>query len=176
VASNWDLEEAVDRHQFRQDLYYRLNVMAFHLPPLRERVQDIAPLVRSLVARFTTQFRKDLFTISDRALEALETFPWPGNIRQLENFLQQAVLLSRGAELLLEHLPAQVRDRQQASGLTGSAVVQKKLSYNREAVERNVIQRALANSGASLTSAARALGISRVTLYKKLKKYGLQRG
>ena len=97
VASNWDLEEAVRQGKFRQDLYYRLNVMSFHLPPLRERVQDIAPLVRGMAARFNTKFRKDLFDVNPRRMDALEGFPWPGNIRQLENVVQQAVLVSSGA-------------------------------------------------------------------------------
>ncbi len=114
VASNWDLEEAVRESKFRQDLYYRLNVMSFHLPPLRERIQDIAPLVRGLTARFNTKYRKDLFDLSPRALDALENFPWPGNIRQLENVLQQAVLVSSGAELLWEHLPEQMRQHRPA--------------------------------------------------------------
>ena len=78
VASNWDLEEAVQQGKFRQDLYYRLNVMSFHLPPLRERVQDIAPLVRGMAARFNTKFRKDLFDVSPQALDALETLPLAG--------------------------------------------------------------------------------------------------
>src|SRR5581483_2789139 len=82
VASNWDLDEAVRRGKFREDLYYRLNVMSFHLPPLRERVKDISPLVRGMAARFNTKFRKDLFDINPRAMDALEAFPWPGNIRQ----------------------------------------------------------------------------------------------
>src|SRR5262249_50823303 len=147
VASNWDLEEAVQCNRFRQDLYYRLNVMSFHLPPLRERVQDIAPLVRGLAARFNTKFRKDLFDIHARALEALENFPWPGNIRQLENFAQQAVLVSSGPEMLFEHLPQQIRDHR-PPGQGGPAAVpvqHETLSHNRETLERNVIQRALAN-------------------------------
>ena len=78
VASNWDLEEAVSAGKFRQDLYYRLNVMSFHLPPLRERVQDIAPLVRAMVARFNTKFRKELFDISPQAMDVLEGVPLAG--------------------------------------------------------------------------------------------------
>src|SRR5581483_2082816 len=85
VASNLDLEDAVERGRFRLDLYYRLNVMSFHLPPLRERVQDIAPLARGMAARFTRKFKKDLFDISPEAMTALEAFSWPGNLRQLEN-------------------------------------------------------------------------------------------
>jgi two-component system response regulator HydG len=176
VASNWDLEEAVAANKFRQDLYYRLNVMSFHLPPLRERVQDIAPLTRALVARFNTKFNKELFDISLPALDAIESFPWPGNIRQLENFIQQSVLVSNGSELMLEHLPQQIREYRPARVpvLTRSANGES-LSHNREQVERNVIQRTLANNGYSRVHTANALGISRVTLYKKMKKYGLMR-
>jgi two-component system, NtrC family, response regulator HydG len=173
VASNWDLEEAVRHNRFRQDLYYRLNVMAFHLPPLRERVQDVAPLARAVAARFNTKFGKGLFDVSPRALDALEAFPWPGNIRQLENVVQQAVLVSAGPELLLEHLPPQVRDYRPDG--RAPAAPPGSLSHNRELLERNVIQRALAHHGYSRSRAAHALGISRVTLYKKMKKYGLMR-
>jgi DNA-binding NtrC family response regulator len=175
VASNWDLEEAVGRGKFRQDLYYRLNVMSFHLPSLRERVQDIAPLVRGMAARFNTKFRKDLFDVSPRAMDALESYSWPGNIRQLENFIQQAVLVSSGPELLYEHLPQQVREFRQAVPAAAPQTQHDSLSHNREQLERNVIQRALANNGYSRARAASALGISRVTLYKKMKKYGLMR-
>jgi DNA-binding NtrC family response regulator len=177
VASNWDLEEAVRQGKFRQDLYYRLNVMSFHLPALRERVQDVAPLARGVAARFNTRFRKDLFDVSAGALEALENYPWPGNIRQLENVVQQAVLVSGGAELLFDHLPEQVRCYRPAERVTAAPEpVRDTLVHNREALERNVIQRALAKNGYSRSRAALALGISRVTLYKKMKKYGLMRG
>jgi DNA-binding NtrC family response regulator len=172
VASNQELEETVRQNRFRQDLYYRLNVMSFHLPPLRERVQDIAPLARAMAARFNTRFKKDLFDISPRALDLLEAHPWPGNIRQLENCIQQGVLLSGGSELLLEHLPQQVRD-QPIAAQAAPAAPPRSLQDNREAVERAVIQRALTNHGNSRSRAAAALGISRVTLYKKMKKYGL---
>jgi DNA-binding NtrC family response regulator len=175
VASNWDLDEAVRRNKFREDLYYRLNVMSFHLPPLRERVKDIAPLVRGMASRFNSKFRKDLFDISSRAMEALEAFPWPGNIRQLENFVQQAVLVSNGPELLWEHLPQPVRDYKAPVEEAGRIPQHDSLMYNKEVAERNVIQRALANNGYSRARAASALGISRVTLYKKMKKYGLMR-
>jgi two-component system response regulator HydG len=174
VASNWDLEEAVERGAMREDLYYRLNVISFHLPPLRERVQDIAPLVRGIAARFNAKFRKDLFDISPEAMATLETFPWPGNIRQLENAIQQGVLLSSGPELLVEHLPQAVRDYMPPTNGNGVARHSaESLMHNREVLERNVITRALANHGYSRARTAYALGISRVTLYKKMKKYGL---
>ena len=174
VASNLDLEEAVDRGRFRPDLYFRLNVMSFHLPPLRERVQDISPLARGMAARFNRKFNKSLFDVSPAAVAALEAFPWPGNIRQLENIVQHAVLVSSGPELLLAHLPQSVQDHaatMQADGEGPAAVAS--LHHQRDVIERNVIQRALVNNGYSRSRAASSLGISRVTLYKKMKKYGL---
>lgn len=191
VASNWNLEEAVEEGRFRRDLYYRLNVMSFHLPPLRERVQDIAPLVRGLVSRYNVKFHKELFDINAEALAAIESHPWPGNIRQLENVLQQAVLVSAGPELLPHHLPATVREYCAPSPSSANEPAPEStmpparpggfersdtLMHNRELLERSVIQRALASNGYSRSRAARALGISRVTLYKKMKKYGLMNG
>jgi transcriptional regulator with PAS, ATPase and Fis domain len=172
VASNWDLEEAVERGRFRRDLYYRLNVMSFHLPPLRERVQDIAPLARGMVARFNSKFQKELLEISPEAMSALEAFPWPGNIRQLENVVQQAVLVSIGPELLVQHLPAALQDCAVSSNRNGKSVTDS-LFHNRELAERSIIQRALVSNSYSRARAAQSLGISRVTLYKKMKKYGL---
>src|SRR5262249_1777792 len=151
---------------------YRLNVMSFHLPPLRERVQDIASLVRGMAARFNRKFHKGLFDISPDAMAALEAFPWPGNIRQLENVVQQAVLISTGPELLLQHLPQPVQEFASLNAVNGH-VPSDTLLHNREIAERTIIQRALVSCGYSRARAANALGISRVTLYKKMKKYGL---
>jgi transcriptional regulator with PAS, ATPase and Fis domain len=172
VASNINLEEAVQRGKFRQDLYYRLNVMSFHLPALSERVQDIAPLARGLAARFNQKFRKDLFAISPEAIAALEWFPWPGNIRQLENVVQHAVLVSKGPELLLGDLPQPVQEHARSSGSPGTEA-KSPLSLNREQIERSVIQKALASNNFQRARTAKALGISRVTLFKKMNKYGL---
>jgi DNA-binding NtrC family response regulator len=172
AASNCNLEEAVERGKFRQDLYYRLNVMSFYLPPLRERVQDIGPLVRTMASKFAQKFGKELFAISPEAMAALEAFPWPGNIRQLENVIQQAVLMSQGPELLWPHLPKLIQENAEG-GHVGNGVLKDSLAQNREEVERSTIQRALMKHGYTRSHAASALGISRVTLYKKMKKYGL---
>jgi DNA-binding NtrC family response regulator len=173
AASNWNLEEAVEQGRFRQDLYYRLNVISFYLPPLRERIQDIAPLARGMASRFAQKFHKDLFAISPEALEALEAFPWPGNIRQLENVIQQAVLMSNGPELLWPHLPKLIQEHAESAPPSRTTTTKDTLVQNREDVERSAIQRALMNCGYTRARAASALGISRVTLYKKMKKYGL---
>jgi DNA-binding NtrC family response regulator len=172
AASNCNLEEAVEQGKFRQDLYYRLNVMSFYLPPLRERVRDLGPLARGMAARYAQKFGKELFAISPEAMAALETYPWPGNIRQLENVVQQAVLMSSGPELLWPHLPKPIQEYVE-SGRSLNLSPKESLLQNRQDVERSAIQRALANCGYTRARAASALGISRVTLYKKMKKYGL---
>lgn len=172
AASNCNLEEAVEQSRFRQDLYYRLNVMSFYLPPLRERVQDIGPLARGMAARFAQKFGKELFAISPEAMAALEAYSWPGNIRQLENVIQQSVLMSSGPELLWPHLPKPIQEYFE-SGRHTSPGPKDSLIQSREEVERHAIQKALMNSGNTRARAASALGISRVTLYKKMKKYGL---
>jgi len=172
VASNVSLEEAVERGRFRPDLYFRLNVMSFHLPSLRERVRDIAPLSRGMAARFNQKFSKDLFDLSPAALSALEAFPWPGNLRQLENVMQHAVLVSSGPELLLQHLPQAVQDHALQSGPEAQADSDS-LKHQRKVIEKNIIQRALVLNGYNRSRAADMLNISRVTLYKKMKKYGL---
>jgi DNA-binding NtrC family response regulator len=174
VASNINLEEAVQASRFRPDLYFRLNVMSFHLPPLRERVQDIAPLARGMAARFNRKFNKGLFDIHADAMAALEAYSWPGNLRQLENVLQHAVLVSSGPELLVEHLPATIQAAALPS-ITPEENANESLHHQRDLIERNVIQRALMTNGFSRTRAADSLGISRVTLYKKMKKYGLMK-
>jgi transcriptional regulator with PAS, ATPase and Fis domain len=172
VASNWDLEEAVAQGRFRRDLYYRLNGMTFHLPPLRERVQDIAPLVRGMVARFTNKFHKYLCEVHSETMAALEAFPWPGNLRQLENVIQHAVLVSTGTELLFQHLPPAVQEHTLSPTDTCPASTET-LLHHREISERATIERALVNSNNRRAQAARSLKISRAALYQKMKKYGL---
>jgi two-component system, NtrC family, response regulator HydG len=166
VASNRNLEEEVNRGRFRQDLFYRLNVLAIHLPPLRDRVDDIAPLARGMVARFNTKFGKELIDISSEAIAGLTSYPWPGNLRELENALLKAVLLSQGPILLACHLPTAIQAAPSLLLATG-------LLQTCDARERSVIRRSLAQNDNSRARTARELNISRVTLYKKMKKYGL---
>src|SRR5262249_32168047 len=144
----------------------------FHLPALRERPKDISSLVRGMASQFNHKFRKGLFDIDPEAMRSLESFPWPGNIRQLENVIQQAVLVSTGPVLQHAHLPPSVQRHAVAPTVNGAATG-RSLVQNREEVERVSIQRALEKASNNRTEAANALGISRVTLYKKMKKYGL---
>jgi transcriptional regulator with PAS, ATPase and Fis domain len=171
AASNTDLKELVQTGKFRSDLYYRINVLSFHLPPLRERIEDIAPLVRAMVARFSAKFGKDLLDISQEALAALESYSWPGNIRELENAVLEAVLICEGSVLLHRHLSNALRNHgKTANGGPRSAWDLPKRHH--EIYERSLIQRVLANHANSRSRAALELGISRMTLYSKMKKYG----
>jgi transcriptional regulator with PAS, ATPase and Fis domain len=172
AASNWDLEAAVQTGKFRRDLYYRLNVLSLHLPPLRERGQDIVMLARQMAARFSTKFGKELVGIHGDTLALLKDFPWPGNIRQLENVIQHSVLISSGPQLLPEHLPSALQERNRA-GLENKDIPLQPLKERRRAAECTIIRKALAETNNNRTLAASVLGISRVALYKKLKKYGL---
>jgi transcriptional regulator with PAS, ATPase and Fis domain len=175
AATNWNLAEAVDRGTFRRDLYYRLHVVSFRLTPLRHRPEDIGPLVRGMVARYGTKYGKQLYGVCPEAVRALEAFPWPGNIRQLENVIQQAVLTSAGNELKLHHLAPLVDAHTEfpAATIPIAHAVCGTLKQSREATERANILRALEKAGQSRTRAAQLLGVSRVTLYKKMRRYGL---
>jgi DNA-binding NtrC family response regulator len=200
VASNLDLVAAVVSGTFRPDLYYRLDVLSLHLPPLRERVEDIAPLVRGMIARFSRKFGKVLRSISAEAHAYLESFPWPGNIRQLENVIQQAVLVSAGPELLARHLLQAMPHPPAVSPMTGNDTARRdsqahstpransrsapprsigRVGLLREVCqlqERDSIRRALAKNDFMLDRTAKSLGISRFTLYKKMRKYDLAPG
>jgi transcriptional regulator with PAS, ATPase and Fis domain len=173
VASNIDLEKAVALGKFRADLYFRLNVMSFHLPPLRERISDIEPLARGMAVRYASKFNKEIYDIESEALAALEAFAWPGNLRQLENVIQHAVLMCNAPELQLRHLPASVQEASLPTIDDDEPMLGDSLHQQRDHAERGVIHRALVTSGFNRTRAADALGISRVTLYKKMRKYGL---
>jgi transcriptional regulator with PAS, ATPase and Fis domain len=173
VASNSDLKEAVELGRFRGDLYYRLNVLSLHLPPLRQRPQDVRPLVRSMVARFNQRFHKHVVDIKAETMAALEMFPWPGNVRELENVIQHAVLVSTGSELRLQHLPQPVRDNTLQGGRTRSPTSPDSLFRNRELAERIRIHQTLVTFRYDRGLAAASLCISRRALYKKMKKYGL---
>jgi DNA-binding NtrC family response regulator len=192
AASNWDLEESVAQGKFRQDLYYRLNVLSFHLPPLRERPEDVPLLARGLAAHFSTRFGKALVDVSPDALAALQNHPWPGNIRQLENVIQQSVLVADGPILHAKDLPEAFR-RPAAEPPVGQHYVPVRpsmpvaaahvngfehrpgtsLMQSRSEYERSLIQRTLEECRFNRSYAARKLGISRVTLHKKIKQYGL---
>jgi DNA-binding NtrC family response regulator len=175
TATNKDLVQAVKDGTFREDLYYRLNVIFLELPPLRERKDDIEILVKHFVDRFNVEFRKNVETIDPEALECLKEYPWPGNIRELGNMIERAMLLDcEGSRFRLQDLKL---PKDYMSGV--SASFSQKSNSNHmlgaeiplEHIEREHIAGVLKAHGGNKNQTAQVLGIDRTTLYNKLKKY-----
>ncbi|HCF57537.1 MAG TPA: sigma-54-dependent Fis family transcriptional regulator [Myxococcales bacterium] len=167
AATHRDLKERVASGQFREDLFYRLNVVHLAIPPLRERPEDIRVLARHFLARFAERFGVELPAVSDALYGRLAAWPWPGNVRELENAIERMVALSPDGELDQSLLPEARETEAGPRGLT--------LKQRVEAYERGLIVEGLKASRGNRSEAARALGISRVTLHDKLRKYGLAR-
>jgi len=163
AATNRDIEKEVADGRFREDLFYRLNVIQLHVPPLRERRTDILRLAH----HFAEDFSRGKVRFSSAAAAALELYDWPGNVRELRNTVERACLLSRGEIILPEHLPAKMRP----SDLPARDRLEPSQGTLMEDVERTAILNALAETGGNRTQAARRLGISRRNLLYKLQKY-----
>jgi two-component system response regulator HydG len=181
AACNRALDQEVAAGRFRPDLYYRLNVVSFHLPPLREQVSLIPVLARELLAELSARAGRAFEGFADDALAALTRHTWPGNIRELRNTIERAVALSNGPHVEVEDLPDALQDAI-AAAVEGSTEPEAppapefasgSLAESREQLERSRIHAALRNHGNNRLRAAAELGISRVTLYKKLHKYDL---
>ena len=174
AATARDLDLAVTEGQFRQDLLYRLKVVHVHVPPLRERTEDVPLLADVLVGRAAARLECATPAVGREVLALLEAHPWPGNVRQLENALERAVLMCEGSTLLPEHLPSEISGP--ASPALEVAVLGDDLSIKRQtaALERGLIQRALAQTGGNRTQAARLLDISYKALVYKIRGYGLE--
>jgi DNA-binding NtrC family response regulator len=182
AASNVSLEHEVAAGRFRADLYYRLNVVGFYLPPLRERAEVVPALVEKFLAEFATRNRPDVRGISDEALQALENYRWPGNIRELRNVVERVVALSAGPEVQLHDLPEAVRLHTGDPAVLAmhsepmaliSEMSAGSLNEAKEEAEIRRIQQALKKHNNNRLRAAAELGISRMGLYKKLHRYGL---
>jgi len=171
-ATNSDLEQQVRQGQFREDLYYRLNVIPLHLPPLRERKQDIMALVGVFLEKYSRLMGRTPITISRRALEALEQHPWPGNVRELENLVERLVALTEGDVINTEDLPAEMCGQVGLPGDTGLELTEKGLDMVAaiSGIERSLIVRALELSGGIKARAAALLGLNRTTLVEKMKR------
>ena len=169
TATNRNLEEEVKNGRFREDLYYRLNVVEINVPALRERPEDIVPLANSFVAQFT-QGRARL---SASTLDCLRQYAWPGNIRELRNAMERAALLSRGELILPDHLPARVRSAEppRQSDVSATQIVGQVVDDARlEEIERQAVLAALEKHGFNRTETAKALGISRRALLYKVQR------
>ncbi len=173
AATARDLQADVGTGRFREDLFYRLDVVRLEVPPLRERPKDVPLLVDHFVARFRETLGKPVRIVTDEALERLVAYPWPGNVRELENVIERAAILTDGEEITLAELPENVVSLGKARGLGSTQDFS--LKQARRAVEIDMIQRALRATGANRTHAARLLDISHRALLYKIKEYGLRR-
>jgi len=172
AATNRNLEKAVQEKQFREDLYYRLNVVPIFLPPLRERREDIPDLLDHLLRKFSQAQRKKVEGISREALDLLLKYSYPGNVREMENLIERAVILTRHNVIGPEDLPAYLRESP-ITELPGRADTGKSLTGAVEQLETQMIRRALEAHGGVQVRAAEELGISERVLRYKIKKYGL---
>ena len=179
AASNLQLQPLVESGRFRPDLYYRLNTLSFTLPPLRKRLPDIEPLARFFVHHHASNLGIDVVEITPEFLECLLSYPWPGNVREMENAIRSAVIYSLDGRMMADTLPSHVIEGHAGPGNDPSvaaffAVRRGESLENRiELTEKDIIEQALLSNSFSRTNTAKHLGISRVTLYNKMRKHGI---
>jgi transcriptional regulator with PAS, ATPase and Fis domain len=169
-ATNRDLQELIQQGKFREDLYFRLNVINIHIPPLRERKEDIMPLTQVYLRNFNRKFCKNIKGLTDGAKQMLLSYHWPGNVRELMNILERTVLMADG-EWITEELLLPYFDRLQRDMQGGAGVI------SLEEMERRLIKKALEEYGTGVEGkkkAAEVLKISLATLYNKIKKYDIR--
>ena len=188
VASNLDLQPLVEKGRFRPDLYYRLNMLKFVIPPLRHRKMDIIPLAKKFARQFSVKHGIPVDEIDASVYGALIEYPWPGNVRELEHVIQRAVIYCREGRLMPSHLPHHILSGNAGPTNDPSVVLSqyhkptpvveetdsRTLGNQIALSEKEIIEQALFKNSFSRTKTARELGVSRVTLYNKMKKYGLQ--
>ena len=162
-ATHRNLEEAVQKRSFRQDFYYRINVIAIDLPPLRERPEDIELLALHFLMRYNRELNKHMTGISGEVLEILKSYDWPGNVRELENVIERAVVIGKKRKLVASDLP-----------FADGRVLMKPVAGSLADMEKAHISQMLETQGWNISQTAASLGINRTTLYKKIKKYGLK--
>ncbi|KGJ91167.1 sigma-54-dependent transcriptional regulator [Colwellia psychrerythraea] len=166
-ATNADLNQLVTEQAFRQDLLYRLNTIVITIPPLRERLEDIADLAISFIAKFSEKYRKQTLTISPCALNKLKQHNWPGNIREFSHVIERAVLLSNTAEITAQQL---LVESMETANNANDAVILQPL----EQAEKQLIEKAMSVTGGQVIEAAKLLDISRNALYRRLEKFAIQ--
>jgi two-component system response regulator AtoC len=170
-ATNQNLEEEVKAGNFRDDLFYRLNVIPLNLPPLRERVEDTLPLIRYFLRKNCKEMKRPSMTLTKEAFEALEFYHWPGNVRELENIVERTVALTDGDQITLDDLPSAIRAGASTRVIERGVDLPKTISD----IERKMIIEALALSNGVKSRAAQMLNLNRTTLVEKMRRLGMDR-
>jgi two-component system, NtrC family, nitrogen regulation response regulator NtrX len=188
AATNKDLKEEIKRGQFREDLYYRLNVIPFHIPPLRERTSDIPELVHHFMVEYSVGYGRKSRKISDAAMNAMMSYSWPGNVRELKNIMERLLILTSEAEdgtevsadAILQHLGAdsvnqsQFNRLEEGSKMSASASSAKNLRDARQEFEKEFILKTLREQNWNVSKAAQVMGVERSHLHKKMKSFGIE--
>jgi two-component system response regulator HydG len=165
-ATNMPLHEMIMENAFRQDLLYRINTVEIFLPPLRERLDDIPVLADHFLKSYANKYRKHFKGFKSNALQLLQHYSWPGNIRELQHAIERAIIMSEGDEL-------DSRDFFFLSAKPSPEKITTSNTYNLDEVEKNMIQKAIDKNGGNISKAAKDLGLTRASLYRRLEKYGL---
>lgn len=174
AATNRNLRDEVKAGKFREDLYFRLNVIPIEIPPLRQRSSDIPLILDVLLERFNKELGRNVEGIAEDALKSLERYSWPGNVRELKNMIERIVILYADADIVrLEHLPPELRGNALNGARAGCPFELPEEGVDLEAVERGLLSQALERTGGNQSQAARLLGISRYALRYRMEKYGL---
>ncbi|NPV90327.1 MAG: sigma-54-dependent Fis family transcriptional regulator [Firmicutes bacterium] len=171
AATNRDLEVMVNEGRFREDLLYRLKVIQIHVPPLRERVEDILPLVEHFIQKYSSELNRDKLRIDNNVIDVLKKYNFPGNIRELENIIERAVILSAKGTLSLNSLPREVLKK--SLGPRREIVTLPEDGVSLEEVEESLVRQALDKADGNQTQAARLLGITRYALKYRMEKYNI---
>ena len=169
AASNRDIEQAVHDGLLRADLYYRLNVFTIQLPPLRERLEDIPQLIQMFIEQYAVQNHKDVIGADEECVKALQANPWPGNVRQLRNVIERALIICEGRTICTNDLPDPFR----VADTGAASFIKMPIGSSLEAVEKEMILRTIEFTRGNKTRAAKTLGVSLNTLYNKLDQYRL---
>ncbi|MBI4398602.1 MAG: sigma-54-dependent Fis family transcriptional regulator [Candidatus Omnitrophica bacterium] len=173
AATNKNLADEVKKGRFREDLFYRINVILLELPPLRERKEDIRPLVDDYVQFFSRSNNKKIDPITKDIYEIFEKYSWPGNVRELRNIIERMVVLAQNSSLTVENIPDDIRHFHRQLRVDESKKFETDNQGNLQSMEKELIHKKLADAGGNKSKAAEILGISRRTLYRKIKEYQL---
>jgi transcriptional regulator with PAS, ATPase and Fis domain len=178
AATNKNLEAGVKEGWFREDLFYRLNVFTITMPPLRSRLESLEELVHAFLARTSKRLNKTILGIEDRAIQAMKKYPWPGNIREMQNVLERAAVLAQDNVIRLENLPVVFAELALQGPASGPALSENSFRGQREKhvnqVEKALLKRYLQEADGNVSAAARQANIPRRTFYRLLTRYGLK--
>ncbi|MBI1911648.1 MAG: sigma-54-dependent Fis family transcriptional regulator [Deltaproteobacteria bacterium] len=174
AATNKDLREAITKGTFREDLYYRLNVIPFHVPPLRDRIEDIPLLMGHFLKEFAREMAREVMTVTPESMDILVNYSWPGNVRELKNLMERLVIMAPSNVITPDDIPLYIKGSQQPIHQNTNIFRSNLLKEARKDFEREFISRKLKEFGGNIARTAEAIGIERSHLYRKIRSYGIE--